>query len=94
MYELIQAAPSTYTIQSPSKMGLVALGEGHVCLIDSGGDKEAGRKVRQILDAQGWTLDAPSHATLFSNLHFCSAGIPAKNCATNFCSLMKAMPNH
>ena len=58
MYELIQVAPHTYTIQSPSKMGLVDLGEGHVCLIDSGGDKEAGRKVRQILDAQGWTLDA------------------------------------
>lgn len=58
MYELIQVVPSTYTIQSPSKMGLVDLGEGHVCLIDSGGDKEAGRKVRQILDAQGWTLDA------------------------------------
>ncbi len=58
MYELIQLAPHTYTIQSPSKMGLVDLGEGHVCLIDSGGDKEAGRKVRQILDAHGWTLDA------------------------------------
>lgn len=58
MYELIQVATHTYTIQSPSKMGLVDLGDGHVCLIDSGGDKEAGRKVRQILDTQGWTLDA------------------------------------
>ncbi len=29
-----------------------------VCLIDSGSDKDAGRKVRQILDRNGWTLKA------------------------------------
>ena len=58
MYELIQAAPQTYYIQSPAKIGLVEVGDGHVVLIDSGNDKEAGRKVRQHLDKQGWTLDA------------------------------------
>ncbi len=58
MYELIELGARTYSIQSPSKMGLVTLDDGHVCLIDSGGDKEAGRKVRQILDARHWTLDA------------------------------------
>ncbi len=58
MYELIQVAPRTYYIQSPAKIGVVETSNGHVVLIDSGNDKEAGRKVRQHLDRQDWTLDA------------------------------------
>ena len=58
MYELIQLAPRSYYIQSPAKIGLVELGDGAVCLIDSGNDKDAGRKIRQILDARGWRLSA------------------------------------
>lgn len=58
MYELIQAAGNSYYIQSPAKIGLVRLTEKEVCLIDSGSDKDAGRKVRQILDGNGWTLRA------------------------------------
>lgn len=58
MYELIPVAPHTYYIQSPAKIGVVETSDGHVLLIDSGNDKEAGRKVRQHLDRQGWTLDA------------------------------------
>ena len=58
MYELIPVAPHTYYIQSPAKIGVIETSDGHVVLIDSGNDKEAGRKVRQHLDRQGWTLDA------------------------------------
>ncbi len=58
MYELIPVAPHTYYIKSPAKIGVVETSDGHVVLIDSGNDKEAGRKVRQHLDRQGWTLDA------------------------------------
>ena len=58
MYELIQAAQSSYYIQSPTNVGLVRLTEREVCLIDSGNGKSAARKVRQILDANGWTLRA------------------------------------
>lgn len=58
MYELIPVAPHTYYIQSPAKIGVVETSDGHVVLIDSGNDKEAGRKVRQHLNRQGWTLDA------------------------------------
>ncbi|MCD7744909.1 MAG: MBL fold metallo-hydrolase [Lachnospiraceae bacterium] len=58
MYELIQAVGNSYYIQSPAKIGLVKLNEKEVCLIDSGNDKNAGRKVRQILDANGWHLTA------------------------------------
>lgn len=49
---------NSYYIQSPAKIGLVRLNERDVCLIDSGSDKDAGRKVRQILDKNEWHLTA------------------------------------
>ena len=58
MYELNHIIGNSYYIQSPSKMGLVKLSDTDVCLIDSGNDKDAGRKVRQLLDANGWHLTA------------------------------------
>ena len=58
MYELIPITGNSYYIQSPSKMGLVRLNNTDVCLIDSGNDKDAGRKLRQLLDANGWHLSA------------------------------------
>ena len=58
MYELIQACGSSYYIQSPAKIGLVKLSDREVCLIDSGNDKDAGRRVRKLLDEQGWQLKA------------------------------------
>ena len=63
MYELNHITGNSYYIQSPSKMGLVKLSDTDVCLIDSGNDKDAGRKVRQLLDANGW------HLTALSNTH-------------------------
>lgn len=58
MYELNQVGEHSYYIQSPAKIGLFRLDETNVCLIDSGNDKDAGRKVRQILDQNGWHLQA------------------------------------
>ena len=58
MYELIQISEHDYYIQSPAKIGLVKLNDTEVCLIDSGNDKDAGRKVRKILDEHEWTLKA------------------------------------
>lgn len=58
MYELIQATEQSYYIENPSKIGIVKLNETDVCLIDSGSDKDAGRKVRQILEAHNWHLTA------------------------------------
>lgn len=58
MYELIQITDASYYIQSPAKIGLVKLNDKEVCLIDSGNDKDAGRKVRKILDANEWKLTA------------------------------------
>lgn len=58
MYELKQITKRCYTIQSPAKIGLIRTGGSDVCLIDSGNDKEAGRKIRQILGANEWKLKA------------------------------------
>ncbi len=58
MYELIQVANNTYYVNCPAKIGLFRCEDNGVYLIDSGNDKEAGRKVRQILDKNGWTLKA------------------------------------
>lgn len=58
MYELVQVSEQSYYIQSPAKIGLVKTDESHVCLIDSGNDKDAGRKIRQILEANQWKLTA------------------------------------
>ena len=58
MYELIQVSENSLYIQSPAKIGLVKTGNNQVCLIDSGNDKDAGKKVKKILDANGWSLQA------------------------------------
>lgn len=58
MYELIQVANNTYYVNCPAKIGLYRCEDNGVYLIDSGNDKEAGRKVRQILDKNRWTLKA------------------------------------
>lgn len=58
MYELVQAGEQSYYINCPAKVGVYAASDTDVWLIDSGSDKEAGRKVRQILDKHGWKLRA------------------------------------
>ena len=58
MFELIPVTDRSFYIQSPAKIGLVKLNDTEVCLIDSGNDKDAGRKVRQLLEKNGWKLKA------------------------------------
>ena len=58
MYELIQISEITYYIQSPAKIGIVKINDNDVCLIDTGNDKDAGRKIKKILDSNGWNLKA------------------------------------
>ena len=58
MFELVQLTERCYYIESPAKIGLYRLSDKDVCLIDSGNDKDAGRKVRQLLDKNGWKLRA------------------------------------
>jgi glyoxylase-like metal-dependent hydrolase (beta-lactamase superfamily II) len=56
MYELEKAGENSYYVNCPAKIGIYVPGGNGVYLIDSGSDKDAGRKVRQILDANGWVL--------------------------------------
>lgn len=56
MYELIQTGEKSWYIDCPAKIGVYQPDASRVYLIDSGNDKDAGRKVRQILEKQGWTL--------------------------------------
>lgn len=58
MYELIQLSAHDYYIDCPAKIGLVRTGETEAVLIDSGNDKDAGKKVLRHLEAQGWHLTA------------------------------------
>lgn len=58
MFELVQAGKRCWYIEAPAKIGLVELGGGVVCLIDSGNDKDAGRKVLKHLEEKGWRLEA------------------------------------
>ncbi|MCM1149491.1 MAG: MBL fold metallo-hydrolase [Butyricicoccus sp.] len=56
MYELIQAGECSYYIDCPAKIGVYKASENGVYLIDSGGDKDAGRRIKKVMDAQGWTV--------------------------------------
>lgn len=65
MYELIQAGENTYYVNCPAKIGIWRTDRG-AYLIDSGGDKDAGKKVLKILEKSGWpllgVLNTHSHA--------------------------------
>ena len=56
MYELHQVGERSYYIDCPAKIGIYCSNNTDVYLIDSGNDKDAGKKVRKILDEHNWTL--------------------------------------
>lgn len=58
MYELIKVSDNCYYVQSPAKVGIVKISDSEVCLIDSGSDKDAAKKVLAHINANGWTLSA------------------------------------
>ena len=58
MYELIQISEHDYYIDCPAKIGLVKTGAAEVVAIDSGNDKDAGKKLLKHVEANGWILKA------------------------------------
>ncbi len=66
MYELIQVGKRTFYIASPSKVGIYKIDDDSVCLIDSGIDKDAAKRVHNVLQENGWNvamiINTHSHA--------------------------------
>ncbi len=58
MYELMQLTEHDYYIDCPAKIGLVLVSDGEAVLIDSGSDKDAGKKAFRHLEEKGWKLRA------------------------------------
>lgn len=56
MYELIQVSDHDYYIDCPAKIGVVRISDSDVVIIDSGSDKDAGKKVLKALDEHAWHL--------------------------------------
>lgn len=56
MYELNQVGEKSYYINCPAKIGIYIANDKNVYLIDSGNDKEAGKKALRILNEKGWNL--------------------------------------
>ena len=73
MYELIPVGENTYYIDCPAKIGVVRRENG-VYLIDSGSDKDAGKKALRILEQNGWPLlgilNTHSHADHIGGNHY------------------------
>ena len=54
--ELIKVGENTYYIKNPTNIGIYKINETEVFLIDTGNDKDAGKKILKIVDEQGWTV--------------------------------------
>ncbi len=56
MYELIQTGEQSYYIDCPSKIGVYDSDGQNVFLIDSGNDKDAGKRAYRIIKDNNWRL--------------------------------------
>jgi len=54
--KLVKVGKKTYYIKNPTNIGIYKVDEENVYLIDSGNDKEAGKKVLKILQEEGWKV--------------------------------------
>lgn len=54
--ELIQVGTKTYYIKNPTNIGIYKIDKENVYLIDSGNDKDAGRKILKIVEEHGWKV--------------------------------------
>lgn len=58
MYELKQLGAQSYYIESPAKIGVYKQNDTDIYLIDSGNDKEAGKKILKIANQHNWRIKA------------------------------------
>lgn len=55
--ELIKLGEKTYYIKNPTNIGVYKMDDENVYLIDSGNDKEAGKKILKIIETEGWKVN-------------------------------------
>ena len=56
MMELIKVGEKTYYIKNPTNIGVYKVNDTDVFLIDTGNDKDAGKKILKIIEANGWSV--------------------------------------
>lgn len=56
MYDLIQVGERTYYFKSPTRVGVYRYNDNDVCLIDSGYDTSAAKKITKICEARGFNI--------------------------------------
>lgn len=56
MFDLVQVGQKTYYIEGPVKIGIYKLNDTDVCLIDTGNDKFAAKKIAAIAESNGWAI--------------------------------------
>lgn len=54
--ELIQVGEKTYYIKNPTNIGIYKIDDENIYLIDTGNDKDAGKKILKIVTEQGWKV--------------------------------------
>lgn len=54
--ELNKIGENTYYIKNPTNIGIYQTNDKEIYLIDSGNDKDAGKKILKIVEEQGWKI--------------------------------------
>jgi len=54
--ELIKVGEKTYYIKNHTNIGIYKIYDNDVYIIDSGNDKEAGKKIIKIIEQEGWSI--------------------------------------
>ena len=54
--ELIKVGENTYYIKNATNIGIYKIDNENIYLIDSGNDKDAGKKILRIVEEQGWKI--------------------------------------
>ena len=54
--ELVKVGEKTYYIKNATNIGIYKTDNSNIYLIDTGNDKDAGKKILKIIDEQGWNV--------------------------------------
>ena len=54
--ELIKVGNNTYYIKNNTNIGIYKVDDKNIYLIDTGNDKDAGRKILRIIEENNWVI--------------------------------------